>query len=204
MACPKERVELKARSTESFWAITSYFNPVGYQRRLPNYRVFRKHLAVPLVTVELSFDGRFELAPEDAEILVQLQGGDVLWQKERLLNLALGKLPETCDKIAWLDCDLIFEREDWVEAARRALDRFPLVHLFEERHDPPRDLPVDQIRGWNAPAPRVSIVHRVTVDGEAPDDLYRRDPAVLGRWTNGLAWASRREVLAAHGFYDAC
>ena len=46
------------------WAITSYFNPVGYQRRLENYRIFRQRLTVPLVTVELSFAPVFELAKE--------------------------------------------------------------------------------------------------------------------------------------------
>ena len=65
------------------WAITSYFNPVGYRRRLSNYRTFRADLAVPLVAVELSFDGRFELTDDDADILIQLSGGAVLWQKDR-------------------------------------------------------------------------------------------------------------------------
>jgi hypothetical protein len=47
------------------------------------------------VTVELSFDGRFELAGSDADILIQLSGGAVLWQKERLLNLALKRCRQT-------------------------------------------------------------------------------------------------------------
>ena len=93
----------------NFWAITSYFNPVGYQRRLQNYRTFRQYLAVPLVTVELSFNGRFQLEHGDAEILVQIPSADIMWQKERLLNLALKYLPESCEKLAWLDCDIVFE-----------------------------------------------------------------------------------------------
>jgi hypothetical protein len=44
------------------WALTTYFNPVRYKRRLSNYRIFRSKLDIPLVTVELSFDGEFELA----------------------------------------------------------------------------------------------------------------------------------------------
>src|SRR5262245_37018879 len=67
------------------WAITSYFNPARYRRKLQNYRVFRERLAVPLVTAELAFDG-FDLDAGDAEVLVRVRGGDVLWQKERLLN----------------------------------------------------------------------------------------------------------------------
>src|SRR5688500_17208469 len=109
-----------ARS-EALWAITCYFNPVGYRRRLENYRTFRQRLKVPLVTVELSLDERFQLASGDADILVQLQNPSILWQKERLLNVALESLPDGCDKVAWLDCDIVFESYDWAERASRAL-----------------------------------------------------------------------------------
>src|SRR5262245_59404245 len=107
---------------ETLWAITTYFNPAGSKRRMQNYQLFRRRLAVPLVTVELSFDGTFQLCPDDADILVQLQGGDVMWQKERLLNIALKWLPDRCEKVAWLDCDVVFESDDWVKEAERALD----------------------------------------------------------------------------------
>src|SRR5450759_1082712 len=75
--------------TDGLWAITSYFNPVGYRRRLSNFRIFRERLKVPLVVVELTYGSDFELQEQDADILIQLRGGAVLWQKERLLNLAL-------------------------------------------------------------------------------------------------------------------
>ena len=78
---------------KDFWAITCYFNPIGYRRRLENYRVFRQRLKLPLVAVELSFDKRFELAAGDAEILVQVHSPSILWQKERLLNVALKSVP---------------------------------------------------------------------------------------------------------------
>ena len=75
------------------WAITSYFDSCGSGVRLANYKAFREQLEVPLVTVELSFDGSFALEPDDAEVLIQLSDGDVLWQKERLLNVALKASP---------------------------------------------------------------------------------------------------------------
>ena len=46
---------------DMLWAITSYFNPMQYQRRRANYRLFRKYLRVPLVAVELSYGPDFEL-----------------------------------------------------------------------------------------------------------------------------------------------
>src|SRR5579863_3245032 len=100
-------------SETDLWAITCYFNPAGYRRRLANYRLFREHLIVPLVTIELAYEGNFALDDEDAEILVRLRGKDILWQKERLLNIALNALPNSCRKVAWLDCDIIFGANDW-------------------------------------------------------------------------------------------
>jgi hypothetical protein len=50
-----------SRGAEGLWAITSYFNPMKYQRRRANYRLFRERLGVPLVTVELAYGPDFEL-----------------------------------------------------------------------------------------------------------------------------------------------
>ena len=96
----------------AFWGITVFFNPTGYKNKIENYRRFRessKKQGLNLLCVELAFGGKnFEVSKEDADILVQLRGGDILWQKERLLNIGLERLPKDCDKIAWLDCDIIF------------------------------------------------------------------------------------------------
>src|SRR5271163_604284 len=104
------------------WAVSSYFNPLARRSRLENYRTFRKYLQAPLAAVELSFTGHFDLQPADADILVQLAGSDVLWQKERLTNVAVRKLPADCDTVAWLDCDVVFDAPDWPERARLALE----------------------------------------------------------------------------------
>jgi len=76
-------------ASDRLWAVTAYFDPFGDGQRLPAYREFRRRLLAPLVAVELSFGDTFHLDEEDADIVVRLQGGAVLWQKERLLNLAL-------------------------------------------------------------------------------------------------------------------
>jgi hypothetical protein len=187
----------------NLWAITCYFNPVGYHRRLENYRTFRQGLKVPLVAVELSFDHQFELASEDADILVQLHSSAVLWQKERLLNVAIKSLPDGCDKVAWLDCDIIFESDDWVERACRALDEFPLVHLFQERNELPMDFTPNNPDSWRATLKAESVVYRLAV-GEATTEEAATPGALLRRTTSGLAWASTKDILREFGLYDAC
>jgi hypothetical protein len=85
-----------------------------------------------LVTVELAFDGQFELTCGDADHLIQLSGGDIMWQKERLLNIALEAVPDKVEDLAWIDCDLVFESPDWPDAARRALKSDNVIQLFSE------------------------------------------------------------------------
>jgi hypothetical protein len=47
------------------------------------------------------------------------------------------QLARLSDSIVWLDCDVIFTCDKWVELANRALDKFALLHLFQERYDLP-------------------------------------------------------------------
>lgn len=181
------------------WAITCYFNPAGYQTRLRNYRIFRSNLTPPLLTVELSYNSDFELRPADADILVQVRGEDILWQKERLLNIGLQHLPDDCDSIAWLDCDVIFERTDWHELACKALQRFPLIQLFRVRRNLTRDAVTTGLDISRTDSSTVSMGYRIARDRIVADDLR-----IPGASTTGIAWAARAEVLREHGLYDAC
>jgi hypothetical protein len=188
----------------ALWGITSFFNPSGYSSRLRNYGPFRRHLPVPLVAVELSHDGCFQLGPADADILVQVEGRDVMWQKERLLNLALDALPADCDEVAWLDCDILFERPDWPERATRLLDDFAMVQLFDRVHYlGPEYQPGDPV-GDAVERTRPSIASGVTAGSPPEACLSHPSPGQRpGTYNNGMAWAARRDLLGRHRFFDA-
>jgi len=155
--------------TAPLWAITSYFNPAGYRRRLANFRVFRQHLSLPLLAIEWSPDGRFTLGPQDADRLLQVAGGDVMWQKERLLNLAIAELPGHVTHVAWIDCDVVFEAPLRADALMERLGRAELVQLFER---------VVHL----APAPIESL---------ASSQQWRRQPVLHAR--AGIAWTWTRQ-----------
>ena len=190
------------------WAITCYFNPIGYRRRLANYHAFRDRLNVPLVAVELSYGGAFHLHEGDADLLIQLRGRHVLWQKERLLNVALAAVPAVCDKVAWLDCDVVFERADWAERASHLLGRYALLHLFREAYEvrqealPEPNAVLRETAVKDARWPKRSAVCGLAT-GEMPPEVLSRNAPLEG-WSSGLAWAARREVLDVDGFYDSC
>ncbi|MCZ6672707.1 MAG: hypothetical protein O7C75_07185, partial [Verrucomicrobia bacterium] len=190
------------------WAITSYFNPAGFKRRLANYRTFHEQLGVPLATVELSFGGEFAFDNSDADIILKLRGDDVMWQKERLLNLVIDRLPEECDRVAWIDCDVIFESKDWVSHAINALDHSALVHLYEHRVNLPKDTAPEDLYSENSSKfsdlQTPSAIYLMS-RSKATDDDFRRAGVPVGlRSTVGLAWASSRKILKRHGLYDAC
>lgn len=189
------------RADAGLWAITCYFNPRHYQSRLQNYRTFRSQLNVPLATVELSLDGKFDFRPDDADILVQLPGRDVMWHKERLLNLALRALPRDCEKVAWLDCDVIFQQADWASLTSDALERYPVIQPFQDVCELARDVPFDQPDHPGNLRIGRSFAHGLAT-GAVDAGMLAQNMRLRG-WNSGLAWAARRDVLA-HGFYDAC
>ena len=190
---------------DRLWAITSYYNPVGYARRRENFRHFRHNLHVPLVAVELAFDNDFDLADGDADILIQLRGGDVMWQKERLLNLALKALPPECREVAWLDADVIFARHDWAKAASDLLDQFPMVQLFSNLHYMPPDLPVAAFSPGTAELSRLSAAFAARRPNSPPSFTLNKSSGIfVGAHSTGMAWACRRDLLDEHGFYDRC
>ena len=189
-------------SGHQHWAVTCLFNPQGYRRRIANYRAFRRHLEVPLVAVELSFDGRFELDSKDAEILLRIDGGDVLWQKERLLNLGVAGLPRECRSVSVLDCDIVFENREWSRAAVERLERSPVVHLFSEVHFLKRDAGAPfALEGAER---QESSARAICANVPVRDCLGTQGGNGRGRHTPGLAWAFRRELLDRHGLFDGC
>jgi hypothetical protein len=188
------------------WALTSYFNPFRYKRRLSNYRIFRSNLHIPLVAVELSFDGNFELTKNDADVLIQISGGAVLWQKERLLNIALKSVPADAKNIVWLDCDILFKRKDWVEETARQLnERYNVIQLFSNavllnENDTGTPLP-SNFDSYRITPGLVNIYNENTVS------LLDKNPSANATggglvFNPGLAWAAKKEILDKHGFYD--
>jgi hypothetical protein len=191
------------RMRDRLWAVTSYYNPVPYRRRLENYRVFRQQLGLPLLTVELVFGVEPDLGPGDADILVQIRGGDVMWQKERLLNLAIATLPAGCDRVAWIDCDVIFEDRDWIERLDTRLDECLLVQAFSNTRHLGREwrpgMPAE--RGtdfWR------SSVFAAIAGGQSLQESLDQPVGDRRRsLSTGFAWAARRELVERHGLYDA-
>jgi hypothetical protein len=147
-----------------------------------------------------------QLRDADADILIQIVGEDLLWQKERLLNIGLQALPPACRTIAWLDCDIVFERDDWGQGLTDALDRFALVQPFVTFSELSADA---QFQNGHPPTASLGEGHSVAyklATGATVDELFRpgKGNRLNSGRTLGMGWAARRDLLERHGFYDAC
>ena len=108
---------------------------------------------------------------------MQLRGRDILWQKERLLNVALASLPAHCTKVAWLNSDIVFENGDWVKKAQRGLDKVPLLQPFSHAHYLPEDIVSGPFKAAGRLHTRFDCARRYR--GPSPFDLVE-EPAFAG------------------------
>ena len=173
--------------------VTCYFNPVGYASRAKNaerfYRAARSQGA-DLWTVEAVLPGQQPLCPPAKQTL-QTSLPDVLWVKENLLNLVIRSLPDTYDKVAWVDTDLLFDNPHWVDETAEKLQSHPVVQLFDtvlflDEHDVP-------VYWFEDTLHRHSIPYRCQRGKNAKD-------LVAGHC--GMGWAARRDALGDRGLYE--
>jgi hypothetical protein len=194
--------EPKTSRAPGVWAVTSFFNPAHYATRIENYYLFRRRLTVPLVTVELSDGPDFQLQAGDADMLIRRQSRDVMWQKERLLNIAIQSVPKDCDMIVWLDCDVVFQDNDWPERTRRELQRCRIVQPFRVLYDVPTARNPESLTQTEFIHKRSSYASALKA-GVEPESLVAPGACTRAHVSTGHAWAMRRDLIARHGLYDA-
>ena len=185
----------------TFWGITCIFNPQGYKNKVENYKIFRKvskKQGLNLITVECAFgDNPFSLKKEDADILIQVRSNSILWQKERLLNIGFNNLPEDCDKIAWIDADIIFLNDNWVKETSDLLEKYVVVK--------PNKFAV-RISKKDSDKIKENITEGKSIDIGKINKYSKEFSFIkndLGLIVNScFSWASRKEVFNNIGFYD--
>lgn len=133
-------------------------------------------LDADILVVELAFNDQtfdFEHLPN----WIGLRSDTVVWQKEALLNIGIRKLlDEGYGKIAWVDGDIQFNSEGWMEALSDSLDDFNLVQGFSK------------IKMFDTPtAVRMLRSTMASIDNVSP--------------ATGFIWAARRHVFEQQLLY---
>jgi hypothetical protein len=183
------------QSCPDLWVITTYFNPGRDPHRFSSYALFAESLkqsGIPLLSVECAFrDDAYELTP--APDIIQVRCPNVLWQKERLLNLAVSRLPSSARKVAWIDGDILFSNPAWATETSALLDQYPVVQLWEKAVRLPKGTrsSTGQEEIWESMA---SILSK--------DPAKIRSGGLHAHGHTGFAWAARRDLLDRFGLYD--
>jgi hypothetical protein len=173
--------------------ITTYFNSLNYVSRLRNFTRFMQEMqkvGVRVLVVECAFgDQQFVLPP--SETVIQLRCHSVLWQKERLLNVALHRLPTSVAKVAWIDADILLENPSWHQEASRRLNDYAVIQLFDSAVRLPRSYKTYRGKGeaWEG------FGATCVSPGRERLGWHRHGHT-------GFAWAARRSLLDACGFFD--
>lgn len=127
--------ELLLPAVDKVAVVCCYYNTCDYETPLKNYYRFAEGVKLSggeLYTAELAFDEQ-EFSLPDAQVKVRgSRDRNLLWQKERLLNLAIEAVPADVDAIAWLDSDVMFNDPEWIDKSKEALRRFYLIQPWEQ------------------------------------------------------------------------
>lgn len=179
--------------TDQLWVITTYYNPCRFKSRRRNFELFERSMleaGIPLTVIECTFDRQAPELPAKPHI-IHMQADAVLWQKERLLNLAASWVPMSCKNIAWLDCDVLFDDPNWAVNAVDALRRHRVVQLFTtadrlDKHGKTVGDIVTSFAAVTAPDPQVAFSH------------HRYD----AHGHTGYGWAMNRDIFDKLGLYE--
>lgn len=193
--------EFPAKLDGTLWAITSYFNPAGYKTRKRNFDIFREKLkaqGIPLLVTEAAIgDSPFELMSADAEMVLQFRTNSILWQKERLLNLAHRSLPPECDKVVCLDADICFLQTNWKEDLCHALERYIVVQPYERIAQGAKDfIPSASMKSVD------ELPHAAGLSAACSAARHEESAVTFLSGHPGYAIAMRRSLLDAFGLYE--
>jgi hypothetical protein len=179
------------------WLISCYYNPDGYRTKMTNFVAFMESVensGLHHLIVECSF-GDQDFSFPKSKHFYRIKATDVLWQKERLLNMAVAQLPEKCKTVVWIDCDVLFENPDWAKETAALLEKASVVQPFKEAVRLPKGFRFD------------------TGEGERYRSfayIYKLDPglAAAGEFElhghTGFVWATHKSIIIRHGLYDVC
>lgn len=118
--------------------LACHFNPCGYARPADNLRQWLASMrlyAHHVQLVEAVFPDQYcatELQGPYKTRIIQATRNNIMWQKERLLQIAIDSLPAAYDNVAWIDTDLLFANPYWYEQTENWLEQYPAVQMCEE------------------------------------------------------------------------
>lgn len=193
-----KEIRAAARYTkpDDLWVISCYFNPCCYKSKEKNYQKFIEAIeasGLHYIVIECVFRNQAFFLPE-AKNIFRVRAEDVIWQKERLLNIVVGKLPRSCRKVAWVDCDILFENADWAKEASQKLRYYKVLQPFKEAIRLPKNCFTYFGKGLRYYSFGYMVQKNPLTTSPGIFNLHGH---------TGFAWASHRSWIEKYGLYDA-
>lgn len=133
------------------------------------------------------------------ELVLQLTNNEIIWQQENLLNLLLEYLPGDCDKVAWIDADVLYQRDGWIDTICQYLQTYKLVQCFDFVVQLPRGL--ENVVGLDAHSFPSGIGDCCIMPSYVNSVLNEHDNIDV---PTGHIWAIRRHIIDKIKFYNEC
>jgi hypothetical protein len=126
------------KNDNNIYVILPYFNFCKYNNRKRLFIEFierMKHVkGIKLVVAEGILRGDSTDLPAKIPGVFQhhvFRYDHVFWLKENLINMAVRRLPDTWRHMAWIDADLTFVNDNWVQDTIKAFNKYDVVYLWE-------------------------------------------------------------------------
>lgn len=181
---------LRACEDSHVYVILPYFNFCSSVRRRTLFVDFVKRYTstkdVRLVVVECT-NGTMPLPFMPHTFMhIKIESRDTLWIKESLINIGIERLPSCWRYVAWIDADVMFVNERWVQMTKEALETYDVVQCFHTAiHLGPSGDPIKQDKSFG-------YMHASSGTPYTKNDKY-------GFWHPGFAWACHRDAYTRMG-----
>lgn len=178
------------QSDETLYVILPFFNYCFFQRRTELFEKFVQHISckkniriVIVEGIEHGEKGQLHKNTTNDSILyhISVETKHRIWLKENLINIGIQHLPKDWKYVAWIDADLGFLNNYWVEDTIQALNEYDIVQLF---HTCANLGPEGEIMKVDK-----SFGYMYLKSGKAYTKTYK-----YGFWHPGFAWACTRKA----------
>jgi hypothetical protein len=198
-----------ATKSKDLAVMCCYFSSVRFKNPVDNYYIFKKFIEqhVDLYTIELVFDGEEPQLGKDSFYKKTIRGSradNLLWQKERLLNILAEDILDKTDYkyLGWADADVLFQNENWDKSVCDVLEENLVAQMFDSAALLSPDLTIKEIpeEYFGLPQRYLSTIKAWEAEGASTSDPINLagPPATQC----GFAWASCREFFETIGLED--
>jgi hypothetical protein len=173
---------------DPLYVIAPYFNFCGFGRRGQLFVEFinkiKKNTNVRIVIVECR--GKAPLPRMGVWKHFKVDTGSALWIKENLINIGVSFLPQNWKYMAWVDADITFLNENWVEDTIDSLSLVDVVQMFQTVINlGPHGEPIKTDKSFG-------YMHKGSGTPYVKSDKY-------GFWHPGYSWACTKKAYTQMG-----